>query len=127
MVHFQSQTGSQGQLLDSISYATLLLGVMHAGYVVFPISTRNNAAAVAHLLAQTRAQHIYISSDPAMQALAHEAAVLLEAERGVLVHPLSMPSFEDLYTPFDSSFEPVQLPKTYDRDAPALIFHSSGV
>src|ERR1700742_5168579 len=59
---------------DTISYFTMILGVMRCGLACFPSSTRNSAAAVAHLIRTTGLLQLFVSSDPAMQRLAHDAA-----------------------------------------------------
>ena len=99
---------------------------MRAGYTAFPMSIRNNAAAVAHLLARTEARHIYVSADPGMQTLAHEAAKLLEDESGSTIHFHRIPLFDDLYTAGQGNDSAEGLPTTYNREEGALIIHSSG-
>ncbi|KAI0712724.1 acetyl-CoA synthetase-like protein [Cerioporus squamosus] len=81
---------------DSLSYIALVWAIMSRGHTPFPISTRNSAMALAHLVKETGVKHLIVSSDPAMQKLSQEAADLCAAD-GVRVQMLPMPTFEDLY------------------------------
>ncbi|KAI0308598.1 hypothetical protein OF83DRAFT_218489, partial [Amylostereum chailletii] len=54
---------------DTITICTTLVGIMHAGLTPFPISTRNSAVGVAHLIAKTGILQLFVSPDPAMQRL----------------------------------------------------------
>ncbi|KAH8110846.1 acetyl-CoA synthetase-like protein [Phellopilus nigrolimitatus] len=110
---------------DTITFASLLIGVMRTGWTVFPISTRNSPAAVTTLLTQTKTAHIFVSADSSMQHLADAALKELSVDNAVKKHKL--PVFEELYPVkgFDPSFTPEPLAEI-DMDAPAVIFHSSG-
>lgn len=72
---------------------------MYLGLTAFPISTRNSAIAVAHLVSKIGVRQMYVSADPAMQRLAQEANELLLAKDGIEFEALPMPNFEDLYGP----------------------------
>ena len=103
-----------------------MTGICRAGYTSFPISTRNSAVAVAHLLKQTSAGYIFVSGDEPIQNLAKTALDLL---KGMDVMPPIMrlvPSFEELYPKGDDpSFE--YLPSMdVCWDDPIIILHSSG-
>ncbi|KAH9834865.1 uncharacterized protein C8Q71DRAFT_797672 [Rhodofomes roseus] len=84
---------------DAIPYATLMMGIMRAGYTPFPLSARNSAAAIAHLLAQSNAVHIFVGLDQAMRDLTVEACELLKSQYGYVTVPgtSSMPVFDDFY------------------------------
>lgn len=92
--------------------------------VPFLISPRNSPTVVQHILQQADAQYVWVSDGP-MKAIAEEASSSMpEGARPTI---LSMPSFEDLYSPKPS----VSLPLTpefdvVDVDTPAVILHSSG-
>ncbi|KAH7912516.1 hypothetical protein BJ138DRAFT_785575 [Hygrophoropsis aurantiaca] len=107
---------------DTLSYMALIVGLMYIGLSPFPISTRNSAAGVAHLLKATGVQKLFVSKDPAMQRLSKEAIEAL-AKEGYSVETISMPQFSDLYTQGEP--EPVVL-RTIGLDATAIIMHSSG-
>lgn len=111
----------------------MIIGMIYAGYVPFVISTRNNAAAITHLLSRTKARHLLVSRDASMQALAKAALEELEVGQdatrtGKVVDTYAMPIYEDFFG--DSGviggverFEPVR-PKNLSD--PLFIMHSSG-
>ncbi|KAF5370381.1 hypothetical protein D9758_006891 [Tetrapyrgos nigripes] len=113
---------------DSISYITQLLGVIRAGFVAFPISTRNSPESVDHLLKVSGARHLYVSADPAMQTLASKA-LSRSTTTGIKTHPTF--TFEDLY---DASSREVRAKNTEllpdlvirNMEEPCVILHSSG-
>lgn len=113
--------------LDTITYFCFMVGVLRAGYAVFPISPRNNPAAIAHLLKQTGAARLFVSSDPALQGLASTSIQLLQTnEEPHSVQIYEMPVFEDFF-PAISAESPVKFPpRRFHMEAPALILHSSG-
>ncbi|KAI0758786.1 acetyl-CoA synthetase-like protein [Fomes fomentarius] len=108
---------------DSISLYTLELGLMYLGLTTFPISTRNSALTVAHLVTKTGVKQMYVSGDPAMQRLAQEANEIL-AKDGLEFDFLPMPTFEDLYGPGGDE-ELVPMGKV-SPDKTSIILHSSG-
>ncbi|THH09230.1 hypothetical protein EW145_g2182 [Phellinidium pouzarii] len=110
---------------DTISYYSFLVGAMRTGWTLFPISPRNSAPAVAALLSQTKATHLFVSVEPAIQRLADAALKQVDSEAAIEKH--AMPIFEDLFPTkgCDPSFIPVPL-ANIDLDAHAIIFHSSG-
>ncbi|KJA23453.1 hypothetical protein HYPSUDRAFT_98809, partial [Hypholoma sublateritium FD-334 SS-4] len=46
--------------LDSITYYTLVIGIMNAGFTPFPISPRNSTESVAHLLESTGCEAVFV-------------------------------------------------------------------
>ena len=115
--------------LETISYFTLIHGIIRAGYVPFPLSPRNSAAAVAHLLLKTRSEHLFVSSDALMQKVAADAISLLHADPAVdlTVTCHLPPVFDELYAPLerDDHFDFPPAPKP-DLGEVALYLHSSG-
>lgn len=105
-----------------MTYFTFTIGVMHNGFTPFPISSRNSAEAVAHLVRSTNAPQIYVSPDSANQRLAQGAAAILSNE-GIGLEILAMPLFGDLFNGTDC--EDAKLVKV-DPSQHALILHSSG-
>ena len=96
---------------------------MYLGLTPFPISTRNSAIAVAHLVAKTGVRQMFVSADPAMQRLAREANEML-AKDGVAFELLPMPHFEDMYGPGgDDALVPM---RAVSPDKTSIIIHSSG-
>lgn len=123
----RTRISSVSFITDTITYFCFILGVLRAGLTVFPISTRNSAAAIAHLLLHTNSSHMYISDDANIQRLAREALEGLKGH-GKSAELHRMPLFDDLFPPQPSEEQDtdVTLPTTFDREAPALIVHSSG-
>lgn len=114
-------------LIDTISYFTLIHGVMRAGYIPFPISPRNSPAAIAHLLSKTNATHIFVSEDPSMQGLSAGSLKVLAAQGGQEVQRITTPFFDELYLTYsneDDSLPPAAEKREFD--SVALILHSSG-
>ncbi|KAH9851221.1 acetyl-CoA synthetase-like protein [Lenzites betulinus] len=108
---------------ESISFYTLKVGLMYIGVTPFPISIRNSAIGVAHLVSKTGVRQMFISADPAMQRLAHEAIELLRKDNYEL-ELIPMPSFEDLYGPGgDDALVPMG---KVSHENVAIILHSSG-
>ena len=111
------------RLLDSLSFYTFKVGVMYLGLTPFPISTRNSAVAVAHLVSKTGVKQMFVSSDPAMQRLAQEANEHL-AKDGLEFEVLPMPLFEDIYGPGgDEEFVPMA---KLTEERKSIVLHSSG-
>jgi acyl-CoA synthetase (AMP-forming)/AMP-acid ligase II len=110
-------------LVDTITYFTLIHGIIHAGYIPFPISTRNSPAAIAHLLTKTKTTHMFVSGDPSMLALSAGAVKMA----GYQVKLIPTPFFTQLYEPRPEE-DALPLPPVQKADmlAPALILHSSG-
>ncbi|KAG8930870.1 hypothetical protein FRC02_003563 [Tulasnella sp. 418] len=117
---------------DTVSYITTLMGVVRAGFVGFPISTRNSPAALAHLLVKTNAQFVFTTPDAPTQTLINAALESLkepsntESSGAFDVSILSVPQFEHLYPSEDTSFEYLPDMPNPGIDTPALILHSSG-
>ncbi|KAG6837399.1 putative NRPS-like protein biosynthetic cluster [Arthromyces matolae] len=112
-------------VLDQPSYFALVAGIMHAGFVPFPISPRNSDIGVANLLQKTKAKYMFTSKDNAMQGLA-ESALEVPGVDGVQI--LSIPSFDELYRTDDSYMmaAPGQtFPRAINAKCTALILHSS--
>ncbi|KAI0070275.1 acetyl-CoA synthetase-like protein [Panus rudis PR-1116 ss-1] len=111
---------------DTITYFTLIEGIIRAGHVVFPISPRNSAQAVAHLLSKTDAGQVFVGPETSMKDLAAAALEILRDSGGRVPSVAGIPTFEDLY-PMDSAenFEPLPSFKP-DWNDPVIYMHSSG-
>ncbi|KAI0830379.1 acetyl-CoA synthetase-like protein [Trametes gibbosa] len=108
---------------DSISFYTLKVGLMYLGLTPFPISTRNSAIGVAHLVSKTDVRQMFVSADPAMQRLAHDAIELLRKD-GRELDLIPMPTFEDMYGPGgDEALVPMG---KVSPEKASIILHSSG-
>ena len=126
-------TLSSGSIIDSLyhtdtaTYATIELGVLRAGFTIFPISPRNSPEAVAHLLKKTGSSHLLVGGEPKFRNLAATSLELLRADGHPEIHFCDMPHFGDLYPHDDSDKQFEDYPAVrFDPDAPSLILHSSG-
>ena len=110
-----------------MTYVTTEVGILRAGFAVFPISPRNSPEAVAHLLKMTGAHHLLVGGEPMLQKLAAASLELLRAGDHPEVFQSGMPCFEDLYSydSPDSEFKHYP-PVKFNRNATSLILHSSG-
>ncbi|PBK89816.1 acetyl-CoA synthetase-like protein [Armillaria gallica] len=111
---------------DTITYWITLMSILKTGYVVFPISPRNSAEAVAHLLRKVSVRYVLVSKDPAMQAIMKGALDVLQlsADHNALPSSISFPSFEDLFAAVPSTDEvPYGRGKLEDV---VMYIHSSG-
>jgi acyl-CoA synthetase (AMP-forming)/AMP-acid ligase II len=110
-----------------VTYLTTELGILRAGFTVFPVSPRNSPEAVAHLLKKTGANHLLVGGEPMLHELAMASLELLRADGHPGIPLSNMPNFEDLYPQDDSDDEFKHYPVAkFDLDAPSLILHSSG-
>ncbi|KAJ3528018.1 hypothetical protein NM688_g8049 [Phlebia brevispora] len=106
---------------DTITYFCSIMGMFRAGFTVFPISTRNSAEAVRHLLTVTNVEYLFISREPVIESLAE--AALKDGRTTALHH---MPEFGDLFVSAQENGVALYPRRTHDPDAPSLILHSSG-
>ena len=111
-------------LIDSTTYLTLIVGMMYLGLTPFPLSTRNSAAAVAHLVRSTGVHELVVSSDAGMQRIALEAKEELTKE-GYDVDIFPFPEIEELYNDQDVPGYVKMGALSGDQDA--IIIHSSGM
>jgi acyl-CoA synthetase (AMP-forming)/AMP-acid ligase II len=113
--------------VDTVTYVTTEVGILRAGFSVFPISTRNSPEAIAHLLKKTGTSHLLIGGEPMLQKLATASLELLRADGYPEIPSSHMPHFEDLYPHDDPDNEFRHYPPVkFDLDAPSLVLHSSG-
>ncbi|KAF9465935.1 hypothetical protein BDZ94DRAFT_1296127 [Collybia nuda] len=126
--HNQSTVISILGNMDTFTYCALIVGILRAGYQAFPISTRNSAVAIAHLLRQVNSKYVFVSNGAAIQRLVSTvcAQPLVGGVPGVNLHLLPIPSFVSLFEMSGDMFVPLA-PMEHPPDlAPALILHSSG-
>lgn len=115
-------------VIDTISYFTMMMAIMRAGYIAFPISPRNSPSAVAHLISKVHVKHVFTGRDQSMINLGREALGMLEIQQPNFSKPkLSpIPLFEDLF--LDSQTDPDDIP--YEKKGPdeiVIYLHSSGM
>ncbi len=77
----------------------MIMGLQHANYVVFPISPRNLAPAVAHLHHEVGVEHVLVGRDTSTQDLSHKALDILGSQCPSADLPQLSPTpvFEDLF------------------------------
>ncbi|KAI0629577.1 acetyl-CoA synthetase-like protein [Trametes polyzona] len=112
---------------DALSYIYTLISLLGLGFTAFPLSTTNNANALAHLLAVKEVKRLFVSTDAEMQSVARGALAILEG-KGITLELLPMVVPEDYSnsTSVGRSSEGLrQLVREAD-DLPAIILHSSG-
>lgn len=111
---------------DTITSFTVLLAIIRAGYVCFPISVRNSANAVAHLIAKTGVDLLIVGPETSYQQLATSTMKLL-ADTGKIIPQLAiMPVYQDIYgRNTDAVHDPLPPLQTEMADI-ALYMHSSG-
>ena len=111
--------------LDTITYATVKLGIVRVEGAAFPVSPRNSAPGVAHLIEKTGTKHIIVTPD--LKPLADAAVSVLKEQGSEIPVVRLMPVFKDLFPDHDSEdFEYLPEPKLKGLDDPAVILHSSG-
>ncbi|TFK38857.1 hypothetical protein BDQ12DRAFT_629926 [Crucibulum laeve] len=114
---------------DTITYFTMTMAIMRANYIAFPISPRNSAAAVAHLISKVNVAHILLGHEQSMIDLSNEALEILKAQHPSVALPdiTPTPLFHDIYGDDDSSDNMSDLPITRTGSDDIVIYlHSSG-
>lgn len=108
----------------------MIMSLMRANYIVFPISPRNSVSAVAHLISTANVQHVLLGHEQNLLDLWTAVRKILQSRDSSTPVPgfSSMPLFEDLFL---SHPECATSSKdlTYESkgpDATVLILHSSG-
>jgi len=101
-----------------------MIGVVHVGFTVFPMSVRNSAAATAHLVRKTGVVQLYVSPDAPAQRLAAQVAEIFKTE-GYALTLVALPQFSELYDEKNTNLWTEQ-PEQVHVDSPVVILHSSG-
>ncbi|KAE9406881.1 acetyl-CoA synthetase-like protein [Gymnopus androsaceus JB14] len=117
--------------LDAIVYSALIVGIMKAGLVPFPMSPRNSPTALLHLIRESSAHRI-IMTQATLQAVVNGLKAELETfdptyalsfEEAPALHDaypfLGKETAEDPFTPISATFSPNDLDKS-------IYLHSSG-
>ena len=99
---------------------------MRAGFTVFPISPRNSATAVAHLLQIAQVDHILVGHELAMQELVTSSFDILRRTKETIPSTSSIPQFKDLYGDSIAGYELLPPMGTKKITDTAIILHSSG-
>ncbi|KAF7341778.1 NRPS-like enzyme [Mycena sanguinolenta] len=110
---------------SSILYVSLVVGTIRAGCTVFPLSTRNSDAAIAHLIAESGMKHLLISQDSHMQDIARKANALLNA-RNIKIGILPIPTYEEISDTHRTDLDALPPLQAIPDERVLLIAHSSG-
>ncbi|KIK65188.1 hypothetical protein GYMLUDRAFT_258645 [Collybiopsis luxurians FD-317 M1] len=119
---------------DTITYYSLIIGLLQARCTPFPISPKSSPDALAHLLLETRVQCLFVSEDTAIQSLLHAALGLLKTNNnqrivdfGNRLQCFPMLGFLDIYGIQENSLrQSLPNPSTMSSRSPAIYLHSSG-
>lgn len=94
---------------------------MRAGFIPFPISLRNSAAAVTNLLIKTECKYWYVSDDIPTKKLADTVTGHLDGHQ---IKTLEVPTLSELFSaPTEAPLPPLG---SIGLDQPCIIQHSSG-
>lgn len=104
---------------DCISVATLIGGLMRAGYAPFLPSPRISPPMLGEMLQKAGITHVFCSRDSATAKLARDAVATVNCS----IAFLQLPGFEELFNEGDVVVPPPICPGMYDT---AVIIHSSG-
>ncbi|KIJ41947.1 hypothetical protein M422DRAFT_229444 [Sphaerobolus stellatus SS14] len=112
---------------DTITYFVLLMAIMRANYIAFPISPRNSAAAVAHLVSKTGVKHILLGQEQSMQDLANEMTEILKTQYPSVALPQisPIPLFQDLFDQPVINMDDLPIERKSPDDI-VIYLHSSG-
>ncbi|KAF5372278.1 hypothetical protein D9757_009652 [Collybiopsis confluens] len=120
--------------LDTIVYSALIVGMIKAGLVPFPISPRNSPVAIYNLLKKTSARKLVITETTLSGVLQGLRAELKAADPSYKVDPsriIEAPSLQEIYPRLgketvDDPFTPIPAVPTPDNSSMAVYLHSSG-
>ncbi|EJU02073.1 acetyl-CoA synthetase-like protein [Dacryopinax primogenitus] len=133
-------------LANTDSYVTLILGILRAGFVAFPLSTRNSGPALEHLIKTTNTASIFgsipgaASASTALEETTMELLSCIPSVQllGIPKHTTLYPRFgTSLPMPYDAMEDDARTPrippveslpeyKYVTEDCPLLFLHSSG-
>ncbi|KAK0492930.1 NRPS-like enzyme [Armillaria luteobubalina] len=106
---------------DTLTFFATIVGIMRLGHIPFPISIRNSAPAVAHLMKATNSMYLVVTADATIQKIADIVCNHNVDERVITTIP--MPTFSNTYV---SSYVPLPPFKQPDLTQISFIMHSSG-
>ncbi|KAF7341776.1 Acetyl-CoA synthetase-like protein [Mycena sanguinolenta] len=110
---------------SSILYASLVVGTIRAGCTVFPLSTRNSDAAIAHLIAESGMKYLLISQDRHMQDIARKANALLNAQN-ISIGIFPIPTYEEISDTQHTDLDALPPLQAIPDERVLVIAHSSG-
>lgn len=133
LLGFIDNSESKIYVTDTITYTTFIFSHIRLTHpdsgrplLPFPISPRNSAAAVAHLIHVTGVEYLWVTNG-LMRSLADEALRQGGQENTMI---LPFPSFSELYLDYPASVSSASSKGVAEApvplDQPAIILHSSG-
>ncbi|KIP12212.1 hypothetical protein PHLGIDRAFT_508051 [Phlebiopsis gigantea 11061_1 CR5-6] len=118
---------------DTVLYAAVILGLMRAGFIPYPMSPRNSPQGVVHMLKATSCQRILLHASTASLVYQVQAEM---ASEGTTLRVDNLPGLYDVFPQFDPAkysertvlnVEPYPTNSApIDMLSPALYLHSSG-
>jgi hypothetical protein len=105
------------------------MSIIRANYIAFPISPRNSAPAIAHLINKVNVTHILLGHEQSMLDLVDETLEVLQSEYPSSTKPgiSPIPLFHDLYLGPSTSVNMDDLPITRNESDDIMFYlHSSG-
>ncbi|KIP12189.1 hypothetical protein PHLGIDRAFT_371020 [Phlebiopsis gigantea 11061_1 CR5-6] len=113
---------------DTVLYAAVLLGLLRAGFVPYPMSPRNSVQGVVHMLEATSCTRIM--GQGSTSSLVYHAQAEMAA-KGVDVRVDSLPGLENAFPAFcgqpKTELQPYPpAPAPVNMDDPSMYMHSSG-
>ncbi|KAF8899601.1 hypothetical protein CPB84DRAFT_1847624 [Gymnopilus junonius] len=119
-------------LSDTLLYQAVCVGIMKAGFIPFPISPRNTAAAVINLLKKTDCHYLLSTCVTLKELLDNISVELGEEESPYKVDVEEIPRLYDIFPKLgeereDDPFTPYRSPKDYaGLNDVGIYLHSSG-
>ncbi|KAG8763161.1 hypothetical protein FRC11_005892 [Ceratobasidium sp. 423] len=111
---------------DTIVNVALVLGILRAGLVPFPISPRVSVAAICHLLIVTETCYMVSGGGPAIDRLVKSIQSAMEESKHQF-DAIRLPTFKELFRPHSGdTFESFPDIVPSSRDSVVAILHSSG-
>ncbi|CAE6460182.1 unnamed protein product [Rhizoctonia solani] len=111
---------------DTIVNVALVLGILRAGLVPFPISPRVSVAGICHLLIATETCYMVSGGGSAIARLAESVRSAME-ESKCPFNTIRLPTFKELFQPHPlDAFEPFPDIAPSSQDSVVAILHSSG-
>ncbi|KAF8682432.1 Sarcoplasmic/endoplasmic reticulum calcium ATPase 3 [Rhizoctonia solani] len=111
---------------DTIVNIALVLGILRAGLVPFPISPRVSVAGICHLLIATETVHMVSGGGSAIAHLVENVLSMMEESQQHL-NIIYLPTFKELFQPRSGDlFEPFPDPTPLSENSVVAILHSSG-
>ncbi|KZT21262.1 acetyl-CoA synthetase-like protein [Neolentinus lepideus HHB14362 ss-1] len=114
---------------DTLMYSTIIVALIRAGFIPYPMSNRNSPAAVSHMLQQTSCHHL-ITTSASLGSLISG----IKAELSTINYDLKIDELPSLYDAFprlgqetaDYPFTPYPAVTNCKSDDIAIYLHSSG-